>query len=95
MATGDYEGKILIWKLSTTIPSMELSHEADPHERSVDRLEWLSTKNAKDGSNLLLLLSAGGDGKIRVWKIAQSAVLLGVLPGVRGKLNQVSPNPKG
>ena len=90
MATGDYEGRILIWRLSTGSKQMEVRHEADRHEAAVDKVLWLVTHSAADADELLLLLSAGGDGRIRVWRIAQPPKLLAVFNGAHGRFEQAT-----
>ena len=90
MATGDYEGRILIWRLSTGSKQMEVRHEADRHEAAVDKVLWLVTHTATDASELLLLLSAGGDGRIRVWRIAQPPQLLTTFDGAHGRFEQAT-----
>lgn len=89
MATGDYEGRILIWKLSTGAKIMGLFHKAERYEASVDKLAWLPTKDTKDDSDVMLLLSAGGDGIIRVWNIALRPQLITTIAGAHGRLEQV------
>ena len=88
MATGDYEGRILIWKLSTGAKCMGLFHRAERYEASVDKLAWLHTRDAKDDSEVLLLLSAGGDGIVRVWNISQTPQLITTIDGAYGRLDQ-------
>lgn len=87
MATGDYEGKILIWKLSTGTKLMVLFHRADRYEASVDKLTWVTVSS--DGNETALLLSAGGDGVVRVWSIEREPKLIATLDGAHGRLEQV------
>eukprot|EP00210_Caulerpa_lentillifera_P001429 g1372.t1 len=90
LVTGDYEGKIIVWKLSTGTKKMALYHRAERYETSVDRLLWLNTTN-ESKEEMLLLLSAGGDGIIRVWSVLTvQPRLLVTLEGAHGRLGEVS-----
>jgi len=89
LATGDYEGKIFVWKLSTGAKKIALYHRAERYETSIDQLLWLPTID-QTGDQILLLLSAGGDGIIRVWLISSSQPrLLVTLEGAHGRLGEV------
>lgn len=90
MATGDYEGRILIWRLSTGAKCMGLFHRAERYEAAVDKLAWLPTKDARDDNEVLLLLSAGGDGIVRVWNISQQPQLITTIDGAHGRLEQAA-----
>lgn len=99
LATGDYEGRILLWNLFTGEKRLWLCHRAERYETSVEKLLWLPVRVpgrpckddfASNPATPLLLLSGGGDGCVRVWLVGSSGKLLCTLAAAQGRLEQVS-----
>lgn len=66
---------------------MWMCHRAERYEVSCEKLLWLMPKGPQP---LLLLLSCGGDGWMRVWHITQSARLVCTQRVAQGRLDQIS-----
>ena len=59
------------------------------YENSVDCLQWLPLTNPEAGPGAMILVSAGGDGVLRVWSVQAMGHLMCTLPGALGHLETV------
>ncbi|KAL0018315.1 hypothetical protein WJX77_008577 [Trebouxia sp. C0004] len=87
LATGDYGGRICIWNIFTGERRFTLTHEAAEFQRGVEQLLFL---RPHDPHASPILLSCGGDGGMRVWRVSSTPALMCTIRAAVNRLDCVN-----